>query len=79
NSTGNPAMATAGLGDTLTGVISSLLAQSYTPLEAAILGTFIHGKAADLALLDMGKESFTASDLSTYLGKVFKELNQLEF
>ena len=79
NSTGNPGMATAGLGDTLTGVVSSLLAQNYKPLEAAILATYIHGKAADLAVTEMGKESFSATDMWHYLGKVFKELNALEF
>jgi len=79
NSTGNPSMATAGLGDTLTGVITSLLAQHYTPLQAAIFGVYIHGWAADLATQDMGKESFTATDMWYYLGKVFKKLNELEF
>jgi NAD(P)H-hydrate epimerase len=43
NSTGNPGMATAGSGDVLTGVILGLLAQGYTPSEAAILGVYLHG------------------------------------
>jgi hydroxyethylthiazole kinase-like uncharacterized protein yjeF len=47
NSTGNPAMATGGMGDVLTGIITSLLAQKYTPEEACILGAYIHGKAGD--------------------------------
>ncbi len=47
NSTGNPAMATGGMGDVLTGIITSLLAQKYTPEEACILGVYIHGKAGD--------------------------------
>ena len=44
NSTGNPALATAGSGDVLTGVITGLLSQGYTPLNAAIVGVYIHGK-----------------------------------
>ncbi|RFZ91875.1 NAD(P)H-hydrate dehydratase [Mucilaginibacter conchicola] len=47
NSTGNPAMATGGMGDVLTGVITSLLAQKYSPEEACLLGIYIHGKAGD--------------------------------
>jgi hydroxyethylthiazole kinase-like uncharacterized protein yjeF len=47
NSTSNAAMATGGMGDVLTGIITSLLAQKYTPAEACILGVYIHGKAGD--------------------------------
>lgn len=47
NSTGNPAMASGGMGDVLTGVITSLLAQRYSPQDACLLGVYIHGKAGD--------------------------------
>lgn len=47
NSTSNPAMATGGMGDVLTGTITSLLAQNYNSREACILGVYIHGKAGD--------------------------------
>ncbi len=47
NSTSNPAMATGGMGDVLTGIITSLLAQKYTSEEACIIGAYIHGKAGD--------------------------------
>ncbi|MGY3214913.1 NAD(P)H-hydrate dehydratase [Mucilaginibacter sp. HD30] len=47
NSTSNPAMATGGMGDVLTGIITSLLAQKYQPEEACILGVYVHGKAGD--------------------------------
>jgi NAD(P)H-hydrate epimerase len=47
NSTSNQAMATGGMGDVLTGIITSLLAQQYSPEEACILGVYIHGKAGD--------------------------------
>jgi NAD(P)H-hydrate epimerase len=47
NSTSNAAMATGGMGDVLTGIITSLLAQKYSPQDACILGVYIHGKAGD--------------------------------
>jgi hydroxyethylthiazole kinase-like uncharacterized protein yjeF len=47
NSTSNAAMASGGMGDVLTGVLTAMLAQKYTPEEACILGTYIHGKAGD--------------------------------
>ncbi|RYZ96747.1 MAG: NAD(P)H-hydrate dehydratase [Sphingobacteriaceae bacterium] len=47
NSTSNPAMATGGMGDVLTGILASLLAQNYTPEQACIAGVYIHGKAGD--------------------------------
>ncbi|MDB5132439.1 MAG: nnr [Mucilaginibacter sp.] len=47
NTTSNPAMATGGMGDVLTGVITSLLAQKYSPEDACIIGCYIHGKAGD--------------------------------
>jgi hydroxyethylthiazole kinase-like uncharacterized protein yjeF len=51
NSTSNAAMASGGMGDVLTGIISALLAQKYSPQDACILGVYIHGKAGvELAL-----------------------------
>lgn len=47
NSTSNAAMATGGMGDVLTGIIASLIAQHYSSLDACILGVYIHGKAGD--------------------------------
>ncbi|QXV66680.1 NAD(P)H-hydrate dehydratase [Mucilaginibacter sp. 21P] len=56
NSTGNPAMATGGMGDVLTGIITSLLAQHYTQEQACLAGIYIHGKAGDeLALPNRSK------------------------
>ena len=63
NSTGNPGMATAGSGDVLTGIILSLLAQRYTPEEAAIIGVFMHGRAGDKAADKLGMESMIAGDI----------------
>ncbi|MEL1252405.1 NAD(P)H-hydrate dehydratase [Flavobacterium sp. DGU38] len=71
NTTGNAALATAGSGDVLTGIITGLLAQNYEPCEAAKLGVFIHGLTADIALPQTGYQSFTASDITENLGKAF--------
>src|SRR5690606_37725950 len=54
NSTGNAALATAGSGDVLTGIITGLIAQSYSPLNAAIFGVYLHGLTADIALPEIG-------------------------
>lgn len=72
NSTGNPALATAGSGDCLSGIITSLLAQNHTPPQASILGVFLHGQAADIGLEHESPESFIASDIPRFLGEAFK-------
>jgi ADP-dependent NAD(P)H-hydrate dehydratase / NAD(P)H-hydrate epimerase len=74
NSTGNPGMASGGSGDVLTGIITALLSQGYKPLEASMLGIYLHGLAGDLALKDESPESLIASDLVKNLGKAFKEV-----
>jgi len=76
NSTGNPGMATAGSGDVLTGIITGLLAQKYKPIEAALLGTFVHGLAGDLALNLQSEESLISSDIINYLGKAFNNIKE---
>jgi ADP-dependent NAD(P)H-hydrate dehydratase / NAD(P)H-hydrate epimerase len=75
NSTGNPGMATGGTGDVLTGVITGLLAQNYESREAAILGTFLHGLAGDIARNEKGVDSIIASDLIDCLSSAFLKLN----
>ncbi|MCR5646185.1 MAG: NAD(P)H-hydrate dehydratase [Bacteroidales bacterium] len=74
NSTGNPGMATAGSGDVLTGMILSLLAQRYTPEEAAVLGVYLHGLAGDLAAAETGQEALIASDITAHIGKAYTSL-----
>lgn len=80
NSTGNSAMATAGSGDSLTGIIVSLLGQGLKPIKAAVLGVYLHGKAADLALEAKGGGSIIASDisnaLSAALGHFYKPIHK---
>ena len=78
NSTGNPALATAGSGDVLTGIITGLIAQKYTPSNAAILGVYLHGKTAELAMTSMVYETFTASDCIEYLSDAFLDLFKKE-
>ena len=75
NSTGNAALATAGSGDVLTGIITSLLAQSYEPLDAAIIGVYLHGLTADIALPKTGFQSFIASDIIANIGNAFLTLD----
>jgi len=73
NSTGNSGMATAGSGDVLTGIITSLLAQGYTPEEAAKIGVFAHGYAGDAAAAVHSKAGMIASDIIDYLQTFFLE------
>jgi len=76
NTTGNAALATAGTGDVLTGMITSLLAQSYEPIDAAILGVYLHGLTADIALPETGYQSFIASDSINNIGKAYLSLGK---
>lgn len=78
NTTGNPGMATGGSGDVLTGILTSLLAQGYSPEQASKTGVFIHGFAGDLAAKDKGEEAMVASDIIDYLGAAFKLLHHQE-
>ncbi len=74
NSTGNDGMATAGSGDVLTGVISGLLVQGYSPLVAAMTGIYIHGLAGDIAADQLGHNALIAGDIIEHLGFAFKVL-----
>lgn len=72
NSTGNPGMATGGAGDVLTGVVTALVCQRLTPLDAAHLGVYVHGYAGDLAAQQQGETSLIASDLVRFLPSAFQ-------
>ena len=67
-------MATPGSGDVLTGIITSLLAQGYLPIEAAQIGVYLHGLAGDLAAAELSEESLLASDIIQFLPAAFKKL-----
>lgn len=67
NPTGNPGMATGGMGDTLGGVVGTLLAQGLTPQDAAMLGCYWHGLAGDLAAESIGEIGYTATEVALKL------------
>ncbi len=75
SNTGNSGMATAGAGDVLTGILSGLLAQGYNTVEAAILGSQIHGIAGNLAASNLGKRSLIASDLVKNIGLAIQSID----
>lgn len=72
NTTGNTGLAKGGSGDALTGMITSFLAQGYPPLDAAKIGVYLHGLAADIALKNQSVESMLITDVIECLGKAFK-------
>lgn len=74
NTTGNAALATAGSGDVLTGIITGLKAQNYGSLEAAILGVYLHGATAEIGVEDYGFASFNARHIIEYLPDAILEL-----
>ena len=75
NSTGNPGMATAGMGDTLTGILCAMLARTpQDPMKAASLAVWLHGRAADAARLRFGALGITATRTLEALGGVFSQL-----
>ena len=74
NSSGNPGMATAGSGDALTGILTGLLAQGLPPINAALLGVYIHGLAGDIATAKKSQQSLIASDIIDALGDAFLSL-----
>ncbi len=70
NSTGNAGLAKGGSGDVLTGIITALIAQHYSPEQAAITGVYLHGLAANIALEQQTTESMLATDVIEALGKI---------
>lgn len=76
NTTGNPGMATGGSGDVLTGIITSLLAQGYEPLKAAIFGVYLHGLAGDLAAEQVGYEALIATSITKHIGAAYLDLTR---
>ena len=74
NQYGNSALAKAGTGDILAGIISGLLAQKMEPFEAAKLGVYLHSRAGELASEDLTEYSVMASDIPKYLPEAIKEI-----
>lgn len=78
NTTGNNGMSTGGSGDVLTGIIAGLLAQKSLPLQAALLGVWLHGRAGDLAVKREGPYGMMARHLLEYLPEAMKERQEEE-
>lgn len=77
NTTGNPALASGGTGDVLTGLIASLVVQGVKPDAAAKLGVFVHGLAADnLVVGGIGPRGVTASEVLQEVRNMLNQLNQ---
>jgi ADP-dependent NAD(P)H-hydrate dehydratase / NAD(P)H-hydrate epimerase len=76
NTTGNPGMATGGMGDVLTGVCAALLGQGLSPYDAARVGAWLCGRAAEIAIFNgnQSERSLLPRDVLHHLGDAFKEL-----
>ncbi|MBN2279967.1 MAG: NAD(P)H-hydrate dehydratase [Candidatus Marinimicrobia bacterium] len=77
NSTGNPALATAGSGDILSGIIAGFIAQGIDKFEAVTAAMAVHGYAADLATREFGIRGLTATDLLKYIPMVLREFDKV--
>lgn len=78
NTTGNPGLASGGTGDVLSGIIGSLIAQGLSTLEAAKLGVYVHGAAADaLVEQNIGPVGLTASEVAQQVRHVINQLNKI--
>ena len=75
NNTGNAGMATAGAGDVLTGIITGLLAQGYSPFNACLFGVYLHGLAGDLAAREISEDALIAGDIINFIGKAYLKIN----
>ena len=76
NPTGDPGMATGGMGDILTGLLAGLLAQTTHSLTAVLAGVYLHGRAGDVACENMGEHSLIATDLLSTLPEAFRRVRE---
>jgi NAD(P)H-hydrate epimerase len=74
NPTGNPAMAAAGMGDVLAGVIAAHLARGMAPLDAAVFGVYLHGLAGDLAVAKAGPWGILAAEVADHIPAAVRSL-----
>jgi len=79
NPTGDFALATAGTGDILTGIIGSLLCQGMDTMSAAVCGAYIHGLASDIISKKTSKTSLIATDLLEGIKRVFLEIEKIKY
>jgi hydroxyethylthiazole kinase-like uncharacterized protein yjeF len=76
NSSGNPGMATIGMGDVLTGLIAGLCAQGMSPEDAAFAGVYIHGEGGDRAAARLGQRSLLAHDVLDEIPRTLLSLEE---
>ncbi|MEA2163504.1 MAG: ADP-dependent NAD(P)H-hydrate dehydratase / NAD(P)H-hydrate epimerase [Thermoanaerobaculia bacterium] len=76
NPTGNPGMATGGMGDVLGGMIAALLARGIDPFDAAIAAVYLHGFTGDMLKDEMGDTGLTAGDLAERIPLAIKRLRE---
>jgi NAD(P)H-hydrate epimerase len=74
NPTGNPGMASGGMGDVLTGMIGGFISQGYNILDSSILGVFIHGMSGDRVAEEKGELGLVATDVINNIPLTIKEL-----
>ncbi len=77
NPTGNPGMATGGMGDVLSGIVAGFLAQGLAPEDAVRLGVYLHGRTGDRVAEDRGMVGLIASDLVDELPRAIRELTEI--
>jgi NAD(P)H-hydrate epimerase len=78
NPFGSSGMATGGSGDVLTGILTGLLAQGYSCLNAAIFGVGLHGLSGEESTKDLGEEAMNSEDLISYISAGFSRLNRID-
>lgn len=76
NSTGNSGLAKGGSGDVLTGLITGLLGQGYSSLDACVIGVYVHGLAGDITRQEKGEIAMIPSDVISNLPKAFMSLTE---
>jgi NAD(P)H-hydrate epimerase len=75
NTTGNPGMATAGMGDVLSGIIASLIGQGLSAKEASLFGVYIHGLSGDIGVKKIGPFGLTAADVIDRIPETLKKIS----
>jgi hydroxyethylthiazole kinase-like uncharacterized protein yjeF len=78
NTTGNSGLAKGGSGDALTGLITGLFAQQYSSINAALIGVYLHGLAADLTLQNQTMETMIITDIIENFGTAFTEIFKMQ-
>lgn len=78
NPTGNPLMASGGMGDVLTGMIAGFLTQGYSPAESSHMGVYLHGAIGDLLKNEKSPVGILASDIIDYIPFIINQMAKAE-